>query len=111
MTSEETVQSPAHLTIEVFTTPGRPIVSSTEPGSPDDLPTWSPMSSTLIYGVREAVLVDAFATFVRQKPWPTGSTRRADGSHASTSPTATAIIGSVWPDCSSATQMRRGWRQ
>jgi glyoxylase-like metal-dependent hydrolase (beta-lactamase superfamily II) len=63
MTSEETAQSPTRLTIEVFTTPGRPIVSSTEPGSPDDFPTWSPMSATLIYGEHEAVLVDAFATF------------------------------------------------
>lgn len=63
MTSKDTAQSPSHLSIEVLATPGRPIVSSTEPGSPDDLPTWSPMSATLIYGEHEAVLVDAFATF------------------------------------------------
>jgi glyoxylase-like metal-dependent hydrolase (beta-lactamase superfamily II) len=63
VTSEATEQPPAELTIEVFTTPGRPIVSATEPGSPDDLPTWSPSSSTLIYGDHDAILVDALATY------------------------------------------------
>jgi glyoxylase-like metal-dependent hydrolase (beta-lactamase superfamily II) len=63
MTLHGAANASAGLTIEVYTTPGRPIVSSTEPGSPDDLPTWSPCSSTLIYGEHDAVLVDAFATF------------------------------------------------
>jgi glyoxylase-like metal-dependent hydrolase (beta-lactamase superfamily II) len=58
-----TADASAGLTIEVYTTPGRPIVSSTEPGAPDDLPTWSPCSSTLIYGENDAILVDAFATY------------------------------------------------
>ncbi len=63
MTLHDTADGAAGLTIEVYTTPGRPIVSSTAPVSPDDLPTWSPCSSTLIYGDHEAILVDAFATF------------------------------------------------
>jgi hypothetical protein len=63
MTLHDTADDAAGLTIEVYTTPGRPIVSSTAPVSPDDLPTWSPCSSTLIYGDHEAILVDAFATF------------------------------------------------
>jgi glyoxylase-like metal-dependent hydrolase (beta-lactamase superfamily II) len=63
VTTGETAPPPVHLTIEVFTTPGRPIVSATGPGSPDDLPTWSPMSATLIYGNHDAILVDALATY------------------------------------------------
>ena len=63
MTSKDTAQAPADLTIEVFTTPGRPIVSSTEPGGPDDIPTWSPSSSTVIYGKHDAILIDALATY------------------------------------------------
>ncbi len=63
MTLHGTAGGSGGLTIEVYTTPGRPIVSSTEPGTPDDLPTWSPCSSTLIYGEHDAILVDAFATF------------------------------------------------
>ena len=63
MTTEEIAEAPAALAIEVYTTPGRPIVSATTPGGPDDLPTWSPSSATLIYGDHEAILVDAFATY------------------------------------------------
>lgn len=63
MTSGDTAQAPADLTIEVYTTPGRPIRSATPPGSPDDLPTWSPSSATLIYGDHDAVLVDTLITY------------------------------------------------
>jgi len=45
----------------VFVTPGIPIVTSDlPPGTRQRL--WSPISSTLIYGRRDAVLVDALAT-------------------------------------------------
>jgi glyoxylase-like metal-dependent hydrolase (beta-lactamase superfamily II) len=46
---------------DVFVTPGIPIVTSDPPpGAKQRL--WSPISSTLIYGKRDAVLVDAFIT-------------------------------------------------
>jgi glyoxylase-like metal-dependent hydrolase (beta-lactamase superfamily II) len=46
---------------EVFVTPGIPMVDSDLPlGVKQGL--WSPISSTLIYGKRDAVLVDAFIT-------------------------------------------------
>jgi glyoxylase-like metal-dependent hydrolase (beta-lactamase superfamily II) len=46
---------------DVFVTPGIPIViSDLSPGTKQRL--WSPISSTLIYGKRDAVLVDAFIT-------------------------------------------------
>ena len=63
VTTEDTAQAPADLTIEVYTTPGRPIVSATVPGGPGDLPTWSPSSATLIYSDHDAILVDALATY------------------------------------------------
>ena len=63
MTSEGTAQAPADLTIEVYTTPGRPFTSATPPGGPGDLPTWSPSSATLIYGDHDAVLVDTLVTY------------------------------------------------
>ncbi len=63
MTSDGTAHAPADLTIEVYTTPGRTIVSATPPQAPDDEPTWSPMSATLIYGEHDAILVDALATY------------------------------------------------
>jgi glyoxylase-like metal-dependent hydrolase (beta-lactamase superfamily II) len=63
MTSNDTVHSPAALTIEVFTTPGRSIVSASPPGGPGDLPTWSPSSAKLIYGDHDAILIGALATY------------------------------------------------
>jgi glyoxylase-like metal-dependent hydrolase (beta-lactamase superfamily II) len=60
MTSDGT---PCALTLEVYTTPGRSIVSASEPGGPGDEPTWSPSSATLIYGDHDAVLVDTLVTF------------------------------------------------
>jgi glyoxylase-like metal-dependent hydrolase (beta-lactamase superfamily II) len=46
---------------EVFVTPGIPTVTSDVPPGTQQL-MWSPMSSTLICGKRDAVLVDAFIT-------------------------------------------------
>ena len=46
---------------DVFVTPGMPTVTSDlPPGAKQQM--WSPTSSTLIYGKRDAVLVDAFIT-------------------------------------------------
>jgi glyoxylase-like metal-dependent hydrolase (beta-lactamase superfamily II) len=46
---------------DVFVTPGIPVVTSDlPPGTKQGL--WSPISSTLVYGNRDAVLVDAFIT-------------------------------------------------
>jgi glyoxylase-like metal-dependent hydrolase (beta-lactamase superfamily II) len=46
---------------DVFVTPGIPTVTSDlPPGTKQRM--WSPISSTLIYGKRDAVLVDAFIT-------------------------------------------------
>ena len=63
MTATDTQPGVTDLSIEVYTTPGRPIVSTSPPGAPNDLPTWSPMSATLIYGAEDAILVDAWATY------------------------------------------------
>ncbi len=47
MTSYDTAQTRADLTIEVYTTPARTFVGATPPQAPDDEPTWSPTSATL----------------------------------------------------------------
>jgi|SRR5208337_111327 len=60
--NQNSAQAPAHLTIEVYTTPGRMFVSATSPQGPGDEATWSPMSATLIYGDHDAILVDTLAT-------------------------------------------------
>src|SRR3984893_13792843 len=49
------------LNWDVFVTPGIPTVTSDlPPGTKQGM--WSPISSTLVYGKRDAVLVDAFIT-------------------------------------------------
>src|SRR6266850_3528989 len=49
------------LNWDVFVTPGIPTVTSDlPPGTTQQM--WSPISSTLIYGQRDAILVDAFIT-------------------------------------------------
>jgi glyoxylase-like metal-dependent hydrolase (beta-lactamase superfamily II) len=63
MTSQDTAHAPAGLTIEVYTTPGRPFASAATPEGPGDDPTWSPSSATLIYGDHDAVLVDTLITY------------------------------------------------
>jgi len=50
------------LSLKVFTSPSRSFVSSGSPEGEGDDPTWSPSSSTLIYGETDAVLVDIPAT-------------------------------------------------
>jgi len=68
MTSDDIAQALADLTIEVYTTPGRPFTSATPPGGPGDLPTWSPSSATLIYGDHDAVLIDTLITYDQVDP-------------------------------------------
>ena len=63
MSSEDFALAPADLTIEVYTTPGRPFASAATPEGPGDDPTWSPSSATLIYGDHNAVLVDTLITY------------------------------------------------
>ena len=63
MTSDDTARAPADLAIEVYTTPGRSFASTAKPEGPGDLPTWSPSSATLIYGDRDAILVDTLITY------------------------------------------------
>ena len=63
MTSDDTERASADLAIEVYTTPGRSFASTAAPEGPGDLPTWSPSSATLIYGDRDAVLVDTLITY------------------------------------------------
>ena len=50
------------LNWDVFVTPGIPTVTSDLPLGTTQQQMWSPISSTLIYGKRDAVLVDAFIT-------------------------------------------------
>ena len=54
--------SEAELNIDVYVTPMRPFASGPAPKVGFE-PVWSPMSSTLIAGERNAVLVDALITF------------------------------------------------
>ena len=49
------------LSIDVYVTPMRSFVTESDPRGPQ--PIWSPMSSTLIAGERDAVLVDTLVTF------------------------------------------------
>jgi hypothetical protein len=59
MTDIETRDMP--LNWDVFVTPGIPVVTSDlPPGTQQRM--WSPTSATLIYGQRDAVLVDALLT-------------------------------------------------
>src|SRR6266851_4790031 len=62
VTSDDTAQAPADLTIEVYTAPGRPFASAAAPEGPGDVPTWSPSSATLVYGDHDAILVDTLIT-------------------------------------------------
>jgi glyoxylase-like metal-dependent hydrolase (beta-lactamase superfamily II) len=50
-----------HLKWEVFVTPSIPVVAPDVAPGEHERP-WPPISSTLIYGVRDAVLVDSFIT-------------------------------------------------
>jgi glyoxylase-like metal-dependent hydrolase (beta-lactamase superfamily II) len=52
---------PAALTVEVYVAPMRPFHGAPAQG-PGDEPMWSPMSSTLIAGAEEAILVDTTIT-------------------------------------------------
>ena len=49
------------LTVDVYVTPMRPFAGAPAQ-APGDEPMWSPMSSTLIAGEREAILVDTLVT-------------------------------------------------
>ena len=53
--------SPTALTLDVYVAPVRPFAGAPAQG-PGDEPTWSPMSSTLIAGTEEAILVDTLVT-------------------------------------------------
>jgi glyoxylase-like metal-dependent hydrolase (beta-lactamase superfamily II) len=53
--------SPATLTVDVYLTPMRPFAGAPAQGPGDD-PMWSPMSSTLIAGTEEGILVDTLVT-------------------------------------------------
>jgi glyoxylase-like metal-dependent hydrolase (beta-lactamase superfamily II) len=55
------VQGPTHLKWDVFMTPGIPTVTSDMPPGVKEV-YFQAMASTLIYGKRDAVLVDAFMT-------------------------------------------------
>jgi glyoxylase-like metal-dependent hydrolase (beta-lactamase superfamily II) len=53
--------SPAALTVDVYVTPMRPFAGAPGQGPGDD-PMWSPMSSTLIAGAEQGILVDTLIT-------------------------------------------------
>src|SRR5437870_9319784 len=65
---------------DVFVTPGIPVVISDPPPGTKQL-MWSPISSTLIYGKRDAVLVDAFITVEQTRAlvdWGRGERQKPD---------------------------------
>lgn len=53
--------SPTALTLDVYVAPMRPFAGAPGQG-PGDEPMWSPMSSTLIAGAEQAILVDTLVT-------------------------------------------------
>src|SRR5271155_2001320 len=53
--------SPAALTVDVYVVPMRPFAGAPGQGPGDD-PMWSPMSSTLIAGAEQGILVDTLLT-------------------------------------------------
>ncbi|MER7007287.1 MBL fold metallo-hydrolase [Dactylosporangium sp. NPDC000555] len=53
--------STSPLSVDVFVTPIRPYAGGASQG-PGDEPTWAPMSSTLIAGEHDAILIDALMT-------------------------------------------------
>ena len=53
--------TPAPLAVDVYVAPMRPFAGAPAQGPGDD-PMWSPMSSTLISGAEEAILVDTLVT-------------------------------------------------
>jgi len=58
---EMEAMSASSLTVNVYIAPMRPFVGAPAQG-PGDEPMWSPMSSTLIAGAEEAILVDTLVT-------------------------------------------------
>lgn len=62
MSSPNPAPPPSALTLEVYTSPARTFVSASVPEGPGDEATWSPSSATLIYGERDAILIDTPAT-------------------------------------------------
>ncbi len=59
-------QTRSALRWEVFATPSIPAITSDLPPGEKERP-WPPISSTLIYGERDAVLIDAFITVERSR--------------------------------------------
>ena len=53
--------SPPALTVDVYVAPMRPFAGASGQGPGDD-PMWSPMSSTLIAGAEQGILVDTLVT-------------------------------------------------
>ena len=73
--------SPAALTLDVYVTPMRPFAGAAAQG-PGDEPMWSPMSSTLIAGAEEAILVDTLVTLDQVDAlaaWVRGSGKHVTG--------------------------------
>jgi Metallo-beta-lactamase superfamily len=92
----------AVTSIEVYTTPGRTIVSTTPPDGPGDDPTWSPSSATLIYGDHDAILVDTLVTYDQVDAladWIETKGRQLSRVYITH---ATATTGSAWPGWRSA---------
>src|SRR5580704_16823931 len=78
---EEATMSPTALTVDVYVTPMRPFAGAPAQG-PGDEPMWSPMSSTLIAGAEEAILVDTLVTLDQVDAlaaWVRGFRKRVTG--------------------------------
>src|SRR6202789_52659 len=58
---EATTMSPAALTVDVYVAPMRPFAGAPGQGPGDD-PMWSPMSSTLLAGAEQGILVDTLVS-------------------------------------------------
>jgi glyoxylase-like metal-dependent hydrolase (beta-lactamase superfamily II) len=73
--------SPEALTVDVYVAPMRPFTGAPAQGPGDD-PMWSPMSSTLIAGAEEGILVDTLVTLDQVDQlaeWVRGFNKRITG--------------------------------
>jgi hypothetical protein len=78
------------LSINVFTAPEKAMVGErARPFGP--LPAWDPITSTLIFGENDAVLVDTLPRQPKLKRWPVGLPCTIATSPRSISPTAISI--------------------
>jgi len=82
-----------HLKYDLFVTPSIPVVTTDFAPGEHERP-WPPISSTLIYGSRDAVVVDSLSVWSRPGLRPTGLPPQEETSQLFMQLTGTAITSS-----------------